>query len=114
VFGLTLDKLVLLGVLAAVLVGPDRLPRAARALTTVVRKLKEFANDAKERVRDEVGPEFDTIDWSRLDPRKYDPRAIVREALFDSADAPGDPDAVAVGVAMKPAARKAETKDSAP
>ena len=30
-----------------------------------------------------MGPEFDEVDWTKLDPRQYDPRRIVREALLD-------------------------------
>jgi sec-independent protein translocase protein TatB len=28
-----------------------------------------------------LGPEFDEVDWKKLDPRQYDPRRIVRDAL---------------------------------
>ncbi len=30
-----------------------------------------------------MGPEFDDLDWKKLDPRQYDPRRIIREALTD-------------------------------
>ena len=36
-----------------------------------------------ERMREEMGPEFDEVDWRRLDPRQYDPRRIVMDALRD-------------------------------
>ena len=29
-----------------------------------------------------MGPEFDDVDWKALDPRQYDPRRIVRDALM--------------------------------
>ena len=32
--------------------------------------------------REEMGPDFD-VDWKKLDPRQYDPRRIIREALTD-------------------------------
>jgi sec-independent protein translocase protein TatB len=48
-----------------------------------------MANGAKDRMRDEMGPDFDDVDWKKLDPRQYDPRRIIREALNDG-DAPGD------------------------
>lgn len=79
--GLTMDKLLVLGVIAAVIVGPNRLPAAARWLGQLVRRLRMLASDTTARVRDEVGPEFDEIDWTRLDPRQYDPRRIIRSAL---------------------------------
>jgi sec-independent protein translocase protein TatB len=34
-------------------------------------------------MREEMGPEFDEVDWKKLDPRQYDPRRIIREALLD-------------------------------
>jgi sec-independent protein translocase protein TatB len=30
-----------------------------------------------------MGPDFDEVDWKKLDPRQYDPRRIIREALTD-------------------------------
>lgn len=32
-------------------------------------------------MREELGPDFDDMDWKKLDPRQYDPRRIIREAL---------------------------------
>jgi sec-independent protein translocase protein TatB len=37
-----------------------------------------------------MGPEFDEVDWKKLDPRQYDPRRIIREALLDD-DTPAKP-----------------------
>jgi sec-independent protein translocase protein TatB len=82
-FGLTFDKLIILGAIAAFLIGPQRLPAAAAVLGRMVRRVRDAADDAKTRLRDEAGPEFDDIDWKKLDPRQYDPRRIVREALLD-------------------------------
>ncbi|MBN9179533.1 MAG: twin-arginine translocase TatA/TatE family subunit [Microbacterium sp.] len=79
--GLTFDKILILGLIAAVIVGPRRLPAAARWLGRLVRNLRTLASDTPARVRDEVGPEFDEIDWTRLDPRQYDPRRLIRDAL---------------------------------
>jgi sec-independent protein translocase protein TatB len=42
-----------------------------------------MATGARERMREEMGPEFDEIDWKKLDPRQYDPRRIIREALIE-------------------------------
>lgn len=81
--GITLDKLLLIAVLAAVLIGPERLPALAERLGALVRGLRDLAGGAKERMREEMGPEFDEVDWRRLDPRQYDPRRIVMEALRD-------------------------------
>ncbi|MBB3158649.1 sec-independent protein translocase protein TatB [Microbacterium proteolyticum] len=82
-FGLTIEKLMLIGVIAAVLIGPERLPRYAEALAKFTRRAKETMQGARSRMRDEMGPEFDDVDWKKLDPRQYDPRRIIREALLD-------------------------------
>jgi len=83
VFGLTFDKLLVIGVIAVFLLGPERLPHYASQLAKLVRNLRTMANGAKDRLRDEMGPEFDDVDWKKLDPRQYDPRRIIREALLD-------------------------------
>ena len=73
----------LIGLIAILIVGPDRLPAAAASFARFVRNMRDFANSAKTRMRDELGPEYDDIDWRKLDPRQYDPRRIIREALLD-------------------------------
>jgi len=82
-FGLTFEKLLLITVLAAFLLGPERLPHYASQLAKLVRSARTMLTGAKDRMREEVGPDFDDIDWKKLDPRQYDPRRIIREALVD-------------------------------
>ncbi len=82
-FGLTFEKLLLIGVLAVFLLGPERLPYYASQLARLVKSLKKMADGAKDRMREEMGPDFDEVDWKTLDPRRYDPRRIIREALVD-------------------------------
>jgi len=82
-FGLTFDKLIIIAVIAIFLIGPDRLPGYAAQLARLVRQLRRFADGAKDRMREEMGDEFDEVDWRKLDPRQYDPRRIIREALID-------------------------------
>jgi sec-independent protein translocase protein TatB len=88
-FGLTFDKLLIIAVIAVFLIGPDRLPGYAAQLARLVKSLRTMADGAKDRMREEMGPEFDEVDWKKLDPRQYDPRRIIREALVD--DAPAGP-----------------------
>ena len=84
-FGLTIEKLLLIGVIAAFLIGPERLPRYAEGLAKLATRAREMLQGARTRVRDEMGSEFDDVDWRKLDPRQYDPRRIIREALLDDA-----------------------------
>lgn len=81
--GLTFEKVLVIMVIAVFVVGPDRLPVYAQKLAQLVKSLKQMASGAKERMRDEMGPEFDEVDWKKLDPRQYDPRRIIRDALLE-------------------------------
>lgn len=89
-FGINPSEFIVLLVVAAVVLGPERLPDYAQQLARLVRELRRMAQGASAQVRQEMGPEFDEIDWAKLDPRQYDPRRIVREALADAWD-PDDP-----------------------
>lgn len=88
-FGLTMDKAILLLVLAGMLIGPGRLPLVAAKIGGWARAAREYAESARRRVQNEVGDDFD-VDWRSLDPRQYDPRRIIREAL-DSDESPQPP-----------------------
>ena len=90
-FGLTFDKLLIILVIALFLIGPDRLPALAAQLARLVKTLRGFADGARDRMREEMGPEFDEVDWRKLDPRQYDPRRIIREALLDEVVPPSKP-----------------------
>ena len=87
-FGLTIEKLLLIGLVAALMVGPERLPRYAESLAGYTRRARDWVTTARPRVRDEMGEDFDDVDWRTLDPRQYDPRRIIREALLDDAPVP--------------------------
>ena len=85
-FGINAAEFVVLLVVAVIVIGPARLPRYAEQLGAFVRTARGFLKDAKSRVDEELGPEVGDVDWSKLDPRQYDPRRIVREALLDDDD----------------------------
>jgi sec-independent protein translocase protein TatB len=88
VFDINPGELLILLVVAVVVIGPERLPKYAAELAKLVRYARGFARNAREQVREELGEDFDDIDWQALDPRRYDPRRIVREALLDDDDEP--------------------------
>ena len=85
-FGINASEFIVLLAVAAVVLGPERLPQYTQQLVRLIRELRRMAEGAQEKVREELGPEFDDVDWRALDPRQYDPRRIVREALSDSVD----------------------------
>ncbi|BBE23416.1 translocase [Arthrobacter sp. MN05-02] len=76
-------ELVVLAIIAVVVLGPERLPEYAAQLARLVKGLRRMASGAREQLREEVGPELDEVDWRKLDPRQYDPRRIIKEALLD-------------------------------
>lgn len=80
-FGLSAEKLLIIGVIAAFLIGPDRLPVYAQKLAQFVKSVRRMANGAKTQISEEMGDDFQELDWKKLDPRQYDPRRIIREAL---------------------------------
>ena len=82
--GINGPEFIVLAVVALIIVGPERLPQYAAQLGRLVRELRRMASGAKQQVKAELGPDFDDIDWQKLDPRQYDPRRIVREALSDA------------------------------
>jgi sec-independent protein translocase protein TatB len=78
-----MDKLAVIAVIAVFLVGPQRLPGYAAQLARLVKAARALGRQAQDRLRDELGPDFDEVDWKKLDPRQYDPRRIIRDALAD-------------------------------
>ena len=98
VFGLTFEKLLLIGIIAAFIIGPDKLPKAAERLADAVKWLRGASTNAKSRMKEEMGDDFADVDWRKLDPRQYDPRRIIRDALLEDAPVP-TVQAAAVGTA---------------
>ena len=86
-FDLSIGKLLVIGLIALFLVGPDKLPQYAAQLAKWVRVARSMLDEAKGRVRSELGPEFDDVDWESLDPRRYHPKRLLAEAWNSSADA---------------------------
>lgn len=85
IFGLTIEKILVIGLIAAMILGPERLPRYAAMLGQLTKRARGYLDGAKDRLREEVG---DDVDWRSLDPRRYDPRRIVRQALLDDGPVP--------------------------
>ena len=106
-------ELLVLGAVAVVILGPERLPSYAAQLGRLVREARTFARGAREQVRNEMGPEFDDIDWQTLDPRRYDPRRIVRDALLDDDDLSGVSDSAPnVPPAMRPSTQPSDPAEA--
>jgi sec-independent protein translocase protein TatB len=78
VFDINGWELLLLGLLAILILGPERLPEYAAKFGRFVRQARAMADRAKQQ--------FSDVDWRAYDPRQYDPRKIVRDALAAPAD----------------------------
>lgn len=78
--GLTFEKMLVILVIAMFVLGPHRLPMYAQKFRELVRNVKRMADGAKDRFKDEMGSDFEDVDWKQLDPRQYDPRRIIRDA----------------------------------
>ena len=85
-FGVNGWEIVLLALIAVFVLGPDRMPEYAAKLAHGIRKLRSMAEGAKGQLKDQLGPEYEDINWRQYDPRQYDPRRIVKEALLDPLD----------------------------
>lgn len=82
-FGLSGEKLIILVIIAAFVLGPERLPQYAKQLANLIKSVRRMAEGAKDQLANELGPEYQDLDWKKLDPRQYDPRRIIREALVE-------------------------------
>jgi len=91
IFGLSFEKVLIIAIIAAFLIGPQKLPQYAASLARLVKRVRQMADSAQERVREEMGPDFEDLDWRKMDPRQYDPRRIIREALLEEEAVPIKP-----------------------
>jgi sec-independent protein translocase protein TatB len=123
VFGVNGGEFLVLILVLLLVVGPERLPRYAEQLGGWVRQARVFLREAKARVDEELGDEVKDVDWAALDPRQYDPRRIVREALLEDvapaaaaapAVSPGVRTYTSRGTAGSAAARSLATPGAAP
>jgi sec-independent protein translocase protein TatB len=79
VFGIGLPELAVIAVVAALFLGPDRLPDLARQAGGMMRKAKRFADAARDELREELGP-----DYADLELRDLDPRTVVRKHIIEA------------------------------
>ena len=78
-FGVGLPEMAVIAFVAVLVFGPDRLPDLARQAGQMLRKARDFANSARDELRNELGPEF-----SDLELRDLDPRTIVRKHIVEA------------------------------
>jgi sec-independent protein translocase protein TatB len=86
VFGVGLTELAVIAFVAVLVFGPDRLPDLARQAAQIVKQVRRMANNARDELRAELGPEYADLELRDLDPRAIVKRHIA-EALEDDEDA---------------------------
>lgn len=84
-FDLSITKILVLGVIALVVFGPEQLPRMAAQAGKALRDLRRMADVAKADLQEGLGPEFRDFDFNDLNPRHF-----VRKHLWDELDIDGD------------------------
>jgi sec-independent protein translocase protein TatB len=82
VFDLSLTKIMVLGVLALIIFGPEQLPKLAAQAGRALRDLRRIAENAKADLQEGLGPEFQDFDINDLNPRSF-----VRKHLWEEFDA---------------------------
>jgi len=76
------SEFLILLVVAVVVIGPARLPGYVAQVKRWAVHARTLVQDLRGRVESELGAEAG-VDWAALDPRAYDPRRIVRDALAE-------------------------------
>jgi sec-independent protein translocase protein TatB len=78
VFDLSISKLLVLAVIALVVFGPNELPKIASQAGRALRDLRRIAENAKNDLREGLGPEFSDFELEDLNPKRF-----VQKHLFD-------------------------------
>ena len=86
-FGVGLPEFAVLAFVAVLVFGPDKLPDLARQAGQMVRKVRQLANNARDELRAELGPEYADLELRDLDPRTI-VRKHIQEALEDDDEPP--------------------------
>lgn len=71
-------------VLALILVGPERMPRVAGDLAKMIRKVRAMTNTATAEIRENLGPGFEDLTASDLNPKTFIKRHV--SSVLDEED----------------------------
>lgn len=72
------SEILILVILAIIIFGPEKLPGLARKAARVFNYIRNIANDAQGKLRDELGPEFANLNLADLNPK-----SLVASTLLD-------------------------------
>ena len=97
VFDLSIPKLLVLAVIALVIFGPNELPKIASQAGRALRDLRRIAENAKDDLREGLGPEFANFEIEDLNPKRF-----VQKHLFDELNGDSGPNAAKTTTAQSP------------
>jgi sec-independent protein translocase protein TatB len=80
VFDLSIEKLLVLVVIALIVFGPHELPRIVQQAGRALRDLRRIAENATNDLKEGLGPEFQSFELEDLNPRRF-----VQKHLLDDA-----------------------------
>ncbi|GII85863.1 sec-independent protein translocase protein TatB [Sphaerisporangium siamense] len=70
-FGLGWPEILALVVIALLVFGPEKLPQAAQQAGRMLRQVRQMANNARNDLQDNLGPEFANFDPTDLHPKNF-------------------------------------------
>lgn len=80
---LNFTKLLVLGVIALIVFGPDRLPAVAAQAGRALRELRKLLDGAKSELQENLGPEFSQLDLADLNPKHFVRKHLIEEITGD-------------------------------
>lgn len=84
--GMGWPELLVVGIVAVFVFGPDRLPELARQAGSFLRTVRRMVDSAKNDLAQELGPEFKDLNLRDLDPRE-----LVRRNVLQAMDEEEEP-----------------------
>ena len=82
-FGIGMGEFLGLIVLGLFLVGPDKLPTAARDFARILHKIRNFTSFATRELKENLGPGFENLDVKDLNPKNL-AKKVINDALEDT------------------------------
>lgn len=80
---LNFTKLLILGVIALIVFGPERLPAVAAQAGRALRELRRLLDGAKSELQENLGPEFSQLDLADLSPKHFVRKHLMEEITGD-------------------------------
>lgn len=85
-------ELLIIIVAGLFILGPERLPSAAAWIGRTIRQVREYATGARDQLKQEMGPEFESLRKPLEDLRElrnFDPKRAITKHLWDDVPSNG-------------------------